>query len=319
MTGTAKVLAISGGVGGAKLALGLANELEPEALAVLVNTADDFRHLGLQICPDIDTLLYTLSGRSNRSLGWGLEGESWQVMKALEELGGETWFRLGDNDLATHLWRTARLAAGESLSSVTRGLAQRMGVKVGILPMSDDSVSTVVHSDEGDLAFQHYFVRRQCEPQVSGFSFRGIEQASPSSELLQLLDSGQVAAVVICPSNPFVSVDPVLQLPGLWQKIAALQVPVVAVSPILAGQAVKGPAAKMLGELGQEVSAEAVMRHYSTHYPGFIDTFVIDQSDAALADQVADLGVSVAVTDTLMKSLDDKRRLARFVLSRAGH
>lgn len=319
MTGRAKVLAISGGVGGAKLALGLANELEPEALAVLVNTADDFRHLGLQICPDIDTLLYTLSGRSNRSLGWGLEGESWQVMKALEELGGETWFRLGDNDLATHLWRTARLAAGESLSSVTRGLAQRMGVKVDILPMSDDSVSTVVHSDEGDLAFQHYFVRRQCEPRVSGFSFRGIEQASPSSELLHLLDSGQVAAVVICPSNPFVSVDPVLQLPGLWQKIAALQVPVVAVSPILAGQAVKGPAAKMLGELGQEVSAEAVMRHYSTHYPGFIDTFVIDQSDAALADQVADLGVSVAVTDTLMKSLDDKRRLARFVLSRAGH
>jgi len=319
VAGPATVLAISGGVGGAKLALGLARELEPDALAVLVNTADDFCHLGLQICPDIDTLLYTLSGRSNRSQGWGLEGESWQVMAALENLEGETWFRLGDRDLATHLWRTGRLATGDSLSTATRALASRMGVDVAVLPMSDDTVSTWVHSDEGDLSFQRYFVQRGCEPKVNGFSFRGIEHAAPSPEVLQLLDSGRVAAVVICPSNPFVSVDPILQLPGLWQMIAALQVPVVAVSPIIAGQAVKGPAAKMLAELGLSVDAEAVIRHYNTHYPGLVDTFVIDEGDATLAAAISELGVSVAVTDTMMRDISDKRRLARFVLSRAGH
>lgn len=317
MAGGGNILAISGGVGGAKLALGLASELDPGHLSVLVNTGDDFQHLGLHISPDIDTLLYTLSGRSNRKQGWGLEGETWQVREALTQLGGETWFQLGDRDLATHLCRTGRLAAGETLSDVTRSLATAMGVETAVFPMSDDPVSTVVHTDEGDLPFQHYFVRRACEPRVSGFSFRGIERSRPSPALSELLESAQLSAVVICPSNPFVSIDPVLQVPGLWQQLAGLNVPVIAVSPIIAGQAVKGPAAKMMAELGLPVDAEAVMRHYSERYPGLVDTFVIDEGDATLADNIAALGVNVAVTETLMRDLDDKRRLARFVLARA--
>lgn len=311
------LLAVSGGVGGAKLALGLAHEW-PASLSVLVNTADDFRHLGLHISPDIDTLLYTLSGRSNRERGWGLEGETWQVREALEALGGDTWFQLGDRDLATHLWRSGRLAEGDTLTGVTGKLARALGVAAEILPMSDDPVSTVVHTGEGDLPFQHYFVRRACEPAVKGFSFAGIERAAPSPALARRLAGGEVTAVVICPSNPFVSIDPILQLPGLWQQLAALSVPVIAVSPIVAGRAVKGPAAKMMTELGLPVDAGSVARHYSTRYPGLVDTFVIDTADATLADGIAELGMTVAVTDTMMNSLDDKRRLARFVTDLAG-
>ncbi|MBN7798030.1 2-phospho-L-lactate transferase [Parahaliea mediterranea] len=318
MAGGARVLALTGGVGGAKLALGLARELGPRELSLLVNTADDFKHLGLHISPDIDTLLYTLSGRSSRERGWGLEGETWQVREALENLGAETWFQLGDRDLATHLLRSGRLAAGDSLTAVTRLLGRAMGLEPEVLPMSDDPVSTVVHTAEGDLPFQHYFVRRACEPAVSGFSFEGIEGAAPNPALLERLAAGEIAAVVICPSNPFVSVDPVLQLPGLWQRIAQLSVPVIAVSPIVGGRAIKGPAAKMLAELGMPVDAGAVARHYAARYPGLVDTFVIDSADAALADSIAELGMAVAVTGTLMESLDDKRRLARFVLARAG-
>lgn len=318
MAGASRVLAVSGGVGGAKLALGLAGELAPGALGVLVNTADDFRHLGLQICPDIDTLLYTLSGRSNRSQGWGLEGETWQVREALAELGGETWFQLGDRDLATHLWRSGRLAAGEGLSAVTGGLARALGVATAVLPMSDDPVSTVVHSDEGDLPFQHYFVRRQCQPAVRGFSFRGIERARPGPALGQWLAAEPpVGAVILCPSNPFVSIDPVLGVPGLWRQLAALAAPVVAVSPIIGGRAVKGPAAKMMAELGLPVDSAAVARHYGERYPGLVDTFVIDEGDATLAGDIEALGMRVAVTDTLMRDLEDKRRLARFALAQA--
>jgi LPPG:FO 2-phospho-L-lactate transferase len=312
------VLAISGGVGGAKLALGLAQECAPEALAVLVNTADDFRHLGLQICPDIDTVLYTLSGRSHRQQGWGLEGETWQVREALEALGGETWFQLGDRDLATHLWRTGALARGATLTEVTAALATALGVATPVLPMSDDPVRTVVQTDEGELPFQHYFVRRRCEPAVTGFRFEGIEDARPSPALQALLAPGGLAAVVICPSNPFVSVDPVLQLPGLWRQLAALEVPVIAVSPIVGGRAVKGPAAKMMAELGVPVDSRSVMAHYAAHYPGLVDILVIDQGDSDLAAEIAGLGVAVAVTGTLMTSLEDKRRLARFVLKLAA-
>lgn len=308
------VLALSGGVGGAKLALGLADVLEPGELHVLANTGDDFRHLGLDICPDIDTLLYTLSGRANESLGWGLAGETWQTMAALEELGAETWFRLGDRDMATHLWRSAELKAGSRLSALTAVLARRLGVSSHIHPMSDDPVRTLVHTDRGELPFQHYFVRDKCEPAVTGFSFDGISAAHPNRQVMRLLQQEAFSGVVISPSNPFVSVDPILQLPGLWPALRASLAPVVVVSPIVAGLALKGPAAKMMSELGLGVSALDVARHYSRRYPGLMDCFVIDQSDAILAADIRELGVDVAVTRTVMKSRIDKQELARFIL-----
>ncbi len=314
-----KILALTGGVGGAKLALGLADLLPPEKLEIVVNTGDDFTHLGLHICPDIDTLLYTLAGRSNEKLGWGLAGESWQAMDALAELGGETWFRLGDRDLATHLWRTDALAAGTGLAQVTSELARRLGVECAVHPMSEDPVTTVVHSSEGDLPFQHYFVRRQCEPAVSGFRFEGIGEARPNLKVMALLEHKQLSAVIICPSNPFVSVDPILRLPGMVAALRALDAPIIAVSPIVAGMAIKGPAAKMMAELDMPVTALGVAQHYAEHYPGLVDSFVIDQSDVTLGADIGRIGIDVAVTSTIMKTRADKKRLAQFILQRVGN
>ena len=296
-----RVLAISGGVGGAKLCEGLAAELAPESLAVLVNTADDFRHLGLYISPDIDTLLYTLSGRASRSRGWGLSGETWQAMDALAELGGESWFRLGDRDLATHLLRTEALAAGASLTEVTDSLRRRMGIGPSILPMSDDPVATIVHSDEGELAFQDYFVRRQCEPAVSGFHFEGLAQAKANSLLLSLLRDEPPELIILCPSNPFVSVDPILKLGGIWELLRDAAAPVLAVSPIVAGMAIKGPAGKMMTELGMPVSAPAVLEHYRVNYPGMLSHFIIDQTDATLAADFDSEGISVHLDQILQR------------------
>lgn len=312
------VLALSGGVGGAKLALGLADELSAGDLHVLVNTADDFHHLGLHICPDIDTLLYTLSGRANVAQGWGVEGESWNAMDALKQLGGETWFRLGDRDLATHLWRLDRLSSGHSLSAVTRELAARMGIDSHVHPMCDDPVRTLVQGQEGWMPFQRYFVEHQCNPPVSGFSFEGIESASPNPAVLELLQEGAFAAIVVCPSNPFVSIDPILRLTGMWRALADNPTPLVLVSPIVGGLALKGPAAKMMKELGMPVTAEGVARHYSEHYPGLMDYFVIDETDATLEPSIEEQGVSVAVAPTIMKNREDKRKLARFVLELVG-
>jgi len=314
---TGPILAISGGVGGAKLALGFASELADSQLHVMVNTGDDFRHLGLHISPDVDTLLYTLSGRSSQSLGWGLEGESWDTMAALEQLGGETWFRLGDKDLATHLWRTQALANGTGLLELVDTLAQRMGIGCKIHPMSADPVRTTVCTDEGELAFQHYFVRRQCQPAVTGFRLEGIDSARPNPTIMQMLAEDAFSAIVICPSNPFVSVDPVLQIPGMWQALRAASAPVIAVSPIVAGMAIKGPAAKMMAELDMPVSALAVARYYSERYPELISDFLIDDSDAPLASDIRSTGMDVAITNTVMHSIEDKQRLARFILSMA--
>ena len=305
-----KTLALSGGVGGAKLSLGLAETLAPGDLHVLANTGDDFEHLGLVICPDIDTLLYTLSGRANQTLGWGLEGESWNAMEALEELGGESWFRLGDRDLATHLWRTSELARGESLVQVTSELARRLGIANHIHPMSESPVRTMVHSGEGDMPFQDYFVRRQCEPAVTGFSFEGISAAHPNREVLQGLAQNLFQRIVICPSNPYVSIDPILQVPGLWLALRDNEAPVILVSPIVAGTAIKGPAAKMMAELEVPVTALGVAEHYTRRYPGLLDYFVIDESDAKLAGKIEALGLRVRVTPTVMKTLQDKKRLA---------
>lgn len=311
------VLALSGGVGGAKLALGLSRILPPGDLHVLVNTGDDFEHFGLHISPDIDTLLYTLSGRANPEQGWGLAHETFHVLEALRRIGAPTWFRLGDSDLATHLWRTQQLAAGSPLSTVTADLAARLGATAQVHPMCDEPVRTMVHVAGGSLPFQQYFVREQCAPQVTGFSFEGIEAATPAEAVTGLLDAGALAQIVICPSNPFVSIDPMLGIPGLWTALRDSAAPVAVVSPIVAGAALKGPAAKMMAELGLPVTALGVARHYAAHYPGLVDYFVVDQSDVTLAPEIESLGMAMVEAATVMQTLDDKIGLARRVLALA--
>ena len=308
MNGT--VIALSGGIGGAKLALGLAHVLPPGELLIIANTGDDFEHLGLHVSPDIDTLVYTLAGLANQELGWGRADESWAFMDALGALGGETWFRLGDRDLAMHVERTRRLRAGESLSAITDDIRRRLGVAPRILPMSDDAVRTRVETPEGWLDFQDYFVRQQYRPVVRGLRFDGASTARPQAELLAALASGAVRAIIICPSNPFISIDPILAVPGLRDAIAHCGAPVVAVSPIIAGQAVKGPTAKMMRELGIAPGAAAVARRYGDLLHGF----VLDVADAA---EAAAITPRVTLAPTLMRSLDDKIALARVALQAA--
>ena len=305
------VLALSGGIGGAKLALGLYRILPPGALMVAANTGDDFEHLGLAISPDIDTLLYTLAGLDNPELGWGRRDETWTFMKALESLGGETWFNLGDGDLATHVERTRRLAAGESLSQIADDFRRRLGISARLLPMSDDRVRTRLRTAEGWLDFQDYFVRQRCRPVVREIAFAGADQARPQPNFLAALADKNLRAVVICPSNPFISIDPILSLPGIHEALRACQAPVVAVSPIIGGKAVKGPTAKMMAELGLPVDAAAVARHYGE----ILDHYVADETDA---NEIGDLGLPVTVTRTFMLSLEDREALARVVLEAAG-
>jgi LPPG:FO 2-phospho-L-lactate transferase len=304
-----RVLALSGGIGGAKLALGLSRVMPPERLTVVANTADDFEHLGLAISPDIDTLMYTLAGLDNPATGWGRKDETWTFMRALEALGGETWFKLGDGDLSTHVERTRRLAAGESLSEITADFCRRLGVGVTILPMSDDKVRTRLDTDEGVLDFQDYFVCRQCRPKVSGIAFAGVETATPQRALMALLAEPMLRAVVICPSNPLISIEPILAVPGVREALRQCAVPVVAVSPIIGGRAVKGPTAKMLGELGIEVSAASVARRYGD----LLDAYVADPGDAAEVERLG-RGLVVHAARTLMSSLADRADLAQVVL-----
>jgi LPPG:FO 2-phospho-L-lactate transferase len=304
------VLALSGGVGGAKLALGLYRVLPPGALIVVANTGDDFEHLGLTISPDIDTLLYTLAGLDNPELGWGRRDETWTFMKALGNLGGETWFNLGDGDLAAHVERTRRLAADESLSQITDDFRRRLGITGQLLPMTDDWVRTRLQTADGWLDFQDYFVRRHCEPVVRAIAFAGADEAQPQPAFLTALASRNLRAVVICPSNPFISIDPILSLPGVRGALRACAAPVVAVSPIIGGKAVKGPTAKMMAELGLPVDAAAIARHYGD----ILDLYIADETDA---NEVGDLGVPVALARTLMVSLEDREALARVVLEAA--
>lgn len=305
-------LALSGGVGGAKLALGLARTLAPEQLAVVANTGDDFEHLGLHIAPDLDTVMYTLAGLANTDTGWGRAGESWSFLEALEALGGETWFRLGDRDLALHVERTRRLRQGESLSAVTEAFCRKLGVRSPIFPMSDDPVRTMVLSGNEELSFQHYFVRERCRPSVRGFRFAGIEDAAPSPGLTAAIEDEALAAVVICPSNPFVSVDPILAVDGVASKLRASRAPVIAVSPIVGGVALKGPAAKMMEELNVPATAAAVARHYRDR--GLVDGFVLDRADAAMAREIEEMGVATRITNTVMVTLKDREILAREVV-----
>lgn len=305
------VLALSGGIGGAKLALGLYRVLPPGVLTVVANTGDDFEHLGLSISPDIDTLLYTLAGIDNPELGWGRRNETWTFMAALETLGGETWFRLGDGDLATHVERTRRLSRGESLSQITDDFRCRLGVFARILPMSEDRVRTRLRTDDGWLDFQDYFVRLRSSPVVHEIAYAGASEARTNPDLIAALAADDLEAVVVCPSNPFLSIDPILSLGGVREALRICPAPVLAVSPIIAGNAVKGPTAKLMAELGLAVSAGAVARHYGD----VLDIYIADEVDA---EAVAQLDIPVRLTRTLMITLDDRDALARAVLEAAG-
>jgi LPPG:FO 2-phospho-L-lactate transferase len=307
------VVTLTGGVGGAKLVLGLSHIVEGDNLVVVCNTGDDFDHLGLRVCPDIDSVLYALAGLSDQVRGWGRRDESWVFMDALGGLGGPDWFNLGDRDLATHVLRTDMMRTGGSLSQVTKDLATRMGIDAVILPMSDNPVATIVQTETGELAFQHYFVREQCKPEVTGFTFDGISVAKPQSQVIEALTSNP-KAVLIAPSNPYVSVDPILNLPGMRDAIKANGAPVVAVSPIIGGQAVKGPAAKMMKELGKDVSVMGIAQHYH----GLTDGLVIDNADAQLASQIEAMGISVRVTQTLMSDVKTKINLSKLCLDFAN-
>ena len=297
-----KITALAGGVGGAKMAHGFAQLLSPEEFIIIVNTGDDFEHLGLTICPDLDTVCYTLAGLANPETGWGRAGETWQTIANIEKLGGPAWFRLGDQDMATHLERTRRLKEGQPLSTVIRDFCNAWGVRHSVLPMSDSPVRTIVNTDEGELEFQEYFVHRRCEPRVTGFRFEGAEVAEPAPGVREALESAD--AVVICPSNPWVSIDPILNV------VKEVNKPVVAVSPIIGGKTVKGPAAKMYAELGIEPSSLAVAMHYRNILKGF----VLDNADAQIEEQIAKMKVKTIVTDTLMNQLTDRARLANDVL-----
>lgn len=301
-----KIAALAGGVGGAKLAHGLAQILPPEDLTVVVNTGDDFEHYGLYVCPDLDTVCYTLAGLANPETGWGRVNETWNVIQNARSLGGPGWFNLGDQDLGTHLERTRRMKAGQCLSEITRDFCKAWGIQHAVLPMSDSPVRTIVETDDGELAFQEYFVHRRCEPRVTGFRFDGADQAEPVAAAREAVQCADV--VVICPSNPWVSIDPILAILPILEK------PVIAVSPIIGGETVKGPAAKMYRELGIEPSAAAVARHYRELLVGF----VMDEIDKQLEGEIMRLGIKTAVTKTLMKSHDDRGRLAQEVLSFIG-
>ena len=305
------ILALAGGVGGAKLAFGLAGVLGSEDLTIVVNIGDDFDHLGLRICPDLDTVLYTLGGIANIEIGWGRADETWNFMEALDRIGGETWFQLGDRDLATHVERTQRLQRGDTLSAITADFAGRLGIRHSIVPATDDPMPTIVRTTDGDLAFQDYFVRRKCIPVATGFDFVGATESRPPPAISRAFDSGEIDAVIICPSNPYVSISPILAVPAIFDFISNTSVPVIIVSPIVGGQAIKGPTAKMMRELGTLPSALSIAKHYQD----LATAIVVDTSDSVLAVPIQEFGMQVLVADTVMKTAADKVGLADNILS----
>jgi LPPG:FO 2-phospho-L-lactate transferase len=305
-----KVLALCGGVGGAKLAWGLAHTLPPEQLTIVVNTGDDFEHLGLHISPDLDTVMYTLAGINNRELGWGIAGETWDCMQALETLGGETWFRLGDKDIATHLLRTQQLAQGKMLTEVTAQLCGKLGIQHRILPMSDDAVRTLVNTNEGELAFQDYFVRQQCKPAARSVRFTGTDTARLSPAVDAALHDPDLRAVIICPSNPLLSIAPILAVPGMTGTLQKIAAKIIVVSPLIGGQAIKGPTAKMMKEMAIPTDSSSIAECYA----GLLDVLVIDERDKKDAAGLSSAGFSVHACKTLMKTDADKLALAASLL-----
>ena len=305
---TRPVVALSGGIGGAKLALGLSRVLPPAELMVVANTGDDFEHLGLAISPDLDTLMYTLAGLDDPERGWGRRDETWNFMAALETIGGETWFQLGDRDLAVHIERTRRLAMGERLSLITRDFCGRHGVTARVVPMSDDRVRTRLRASTGWIDFQDYFVRQRCVPEITALSYAGAASAMAHPEVIEALGDPRLRAVVICPSNPFLSIEPILAVRGMREALRAGIAPVVAVAPIVGGQAIKGPTAKMMMELGVPTSAAAVAERYAD----IIDGYIVDHADAD-----AKVAFPLTVTHTVMRTLQDREALARATLAAA--
>ena len=303
-------LALSGGIGGAKLALGLEHIFNSPKLMIAGNTGDDFEHFGLNISPDLDTLLYTLSGKSDLERGWGLANETWSFMKAMKEIGGETWFQLGARDLAIHVERTRRLKEGERLSLITSSFCRKFGVKSHIVPATDDSLKTLVKTPKGILSFQHYFVRDQCRPKILGLKYEGSENAQPLPALEEALESSLLETVVVCPSNPFLSIDPILAVKGVREKLKSSNARVIAVSPIVGGDAVKGPTADNLRDLGFSVSAYTIAKYYSD----FIDGFMLDKGDENEISRIESLGMQVGLADTVMTDLQSKIKLAEDVL-----
>ena len=301
-----KVAVLTGGVGGAKLVDGLYRLLPAGSLTAIVNTGDDFVHFGLPVSPDIDTLLYTLADKANRALGWGREGETWSFMAALRSLGGEDWFNLGDGDLALHVLRGHALARGEALSAITERFAAAWELALAVLPMSDDPVATWLETDEGPLAFQRYFVQRRCEPSVAAVRCEGAEFARPAPGVVEAIMAAD--AVLIAPSNPWLSIDPVLAVPGIRVALEACAAPVVAVSPLVEGKAVKGPTAKLMGELGLDVTNAAI----GVHYAGLLDAMLIHGDDPAPE------GLPIARTNTLMHDATDRTRVAQVALDLAA-
>lgn len=300
------VVALAGGVGGARLVHGLVNLLHPDQFSIVVNTGDDFEHLGLTICPDLDTVTYTLAGLANPGTGWGIEGDTFSCLEAIQHLGGSTWFRLGDRDLATHIMRTNLLRQGRRLTDVTHIITTQLGVRHKLLPMCDTPLRTMVLTDQGEMDFQTYFVREAFQPVVKGFRWEGIEEANPTQEVMAAINSASL--VILCPSNPFVSIDPILNLPGVRQALAKCTV--VAVSPILGGKVVKGPAAKMFQELRFEASAVNVARHYK----GLLSGFVLDEIDTDLVEEVQQSGIAARVMPSLMPGIQERIKVARRVL-----
>ena len=303
------IVALAGGVGGAKLAFGLAQIIPPENLTVIVNTGDDFEHLGLHISPDLDTVMYTLAGLANPATGWGVKDESWHVMSGIARYGGPTWFQLGDRDLATHLLRSQWLREGYPFNWVTKELSRRLGIHCTLLPMSEDPVRTIIQTAEGELAFQEYFVKERWQPAATGIRFDGADTAQPSREVINAIREAD--AIIFCPSNPLISIGPLLSITTLRRIIAATRVPKIGVSPIVGGQAIKGPAAKLMTELGLEVSAVGVARHLQEVLTGF----VIDHIDLADQDALQALGLRVLATSIIMTNDSERIRLADEVLN----
>jgi LPPG:FO 2-phospho-L-lactate transferase len=308
-----KVAALAGGVGGAKLADGL-SRLDPAVdLTVIVNTGDDFSLFGLQICPDLDTVCYNLAGLENSQTGWGREDENWVTLQEIQALGGPDWFQLGGKDLATHLERTRRLNEGQTLSEITKDLCSTWGIDTAVLPMSNDPVRTLVETEGGTLDFQDYFVRQACQPEVKGFTFQGASEAAPAPGVLEAIREADV--VVICPSNPWVSIDPILAVPGI--RGALEEKIVLGMSPLIGGKAVNGPAAKMYLEMGIEPSASAVARHYGRLLKGLI----IDLQDRNLIPEIlekVDSSLAIFPEHILMKTREERISVANKVMDIAS-
>ena len=307
------VAVLAGGVGAARFLDGLVQVVAPQDVTAIVNVGDDMEWAGLHIAPDLDTVMYTLSGLVNPEMGWGVANDGRRVLDRLKSLGGPAWFTIGDDDLATHLYRTQRLREGAPLSTITAELCERVGIECRVTPVTDDRLRTVVQTPEGELAFQDYFVRRRAADPVHALRFDGAETARPAPGLIEAVE--QAEAIVIAPSNPFLSIDPLLAVPGVREAVTASDAPVVAISPIIGGAAVKGPAAEILASLGHDVSALGVARLYN----GLADVFILDEQDASLVDQIeAETSLRCTATQTLMSGPAEKRALAQAALAEAS-